>query len=204
MLPDQIVTFMPRQTRREALGTLAAATIGVAATGRSQAAHASAPGELLIKGGRVAGPDGSQLADVRINGETITEVAPGLAPGPGARVVDATRRLVLPGGFDPHTHLAPPFADDLTSGSMAAIAGGITTIGTFAYAERQPFASAIGAMKERVAREAIADVVLHTVIWPPVAEARAHSRTSWPPASRASRSSPSTLTSAPTSRTCSR
>ena len=46
--------------------------------------------------------------------------------------------LVLPGGVDPHVHLTPTRtattlkgADDYTSGSLAALAGGKTTISNF-------------------------------------------------------------------------
>jgi dihydropyrimidinase len=75
---------------------------------------------------------------------------------------------VLPGGIDPHTHLHPSFADDLTSGSMAALAGGITTVGTFANAQKGESAvDALDRMTATAAREAIADVFLHVATWPP-------------------------------------
>ena len=49
----------------------------------------------------------------------------------GARVIDATNKLVIPGGIDSHTHLQAPFmgtfsVDDFYVGSRAALAGGTT------------------------------------------------------------------------------
>ena len=56
-------------------------------------------------------------------------------------------------------------------GSMAAIAGGITTVGTFANVEKgeEPLA-AMKRMAGRIRAEAIADVVLHLSSWPPTPE----------------------------------
>ncbi|MBL8983277.1 MAG: dihydropyrimidinase, partial [Gemmatimonadetes bacterium] len=79
--------------------------------------------EVLIRGGRVVNADGITTADVRVVGERIAEVGRALRPGAGAQVIEAAGKLVMPGGIDPHTHLHPSFADDLTSGSQAALAG---------------------------------------------------------------------------------
>ena len=77
-------------------------------------------------------------ADIRIIGEKIAEIGPDLPPSAGEeREIDARGLLVLPGGIDPHVHLTMPqsvpaayhWADDFTSGSQAALAGGITTLG---------------------------------------------------------------------------
>jgi len=50
---------------------------------------------------------------------------------PGSKVIDATGKLIFPGGIDPHVHFAlptpaGPSCDDFRSGSRAAIAGGTT------------------------------------------------------------------------------
>jgi len=119
----------------------------------------------------VVNADGSRLADVRIVGERITEVGPGLAPGPNARVVDAGGHLVMPGGIDPHAHLQGSFVDDLTTGTAAAVAGGITTVGTFANAEGGE--NAVEAMDRwlaEVPRMAVGDVFFHASSWPPTPE----------------------------------
>jgi dihydropyrimidinase len=131
-------------------------------------AYAQTPPEILIRRGRVVNADGVRDADVRIVGSQIAEVGAGLKPRDGARIIDAAGRLVMPGGIDPHTHLHPGFVDDMTSGSMAALAGGVTTVGTFANAAPgETLTAAIERMAARVAAEAIADVMLHPAVWPP-------------------------------------
>ena len=108
---------------------------------------------------------------MRIIGNTVADIGPGLAPGPGARIIDATGRLVIPGGIDPHTHLQGSFVDDLTTGTSAAVAGGITTVGTFAYP--QGGENAVQAMDRwlaEVSRSAIGDVFFHGSTWPPTPE----------------------------------
>lgn len=169
--------------RREAIRTAAAAAAGIAAgtapalgatneprVVRHEGAGQPAP-EILLRGGRVVNADGSRMADVRIVGERIVQVAPALAPGRDARVVDATGHLVMPGGIDPHAHLQGNFVDDLTTGTAAAVAGGITAVGTFAYAEGDE--NAIEAMDRwigEVRRTAIGDVFFHASSWPPTPE----------------------------------
>jgi len=163
-----------RMTRRDALGTMAAGLASLGAhSGATAPVDPSRPqaAELVIRGGRIVNADGTRIADIRILDGVITGIGANLRPGPGGRVMDATDRLVLPGGIDPHTHLQPAFVDDLTSGSMAALAGGITTVGTFA-APRQgetPL-DAVERLAGLVGTDAIADVILHVSAWPPTPE----------------------------------
>src|SRR5215207_7921601 len=93
---------------------------------------------LLITGGTVVGPTGSFQADVLVDGEKITAL---LAPGSGLagdmETVDATGKLVIPGGIDVHTHMQLPFggtfaSDTFDTGTKAAAFGGTTTIIDFA------------------------------------------------------------------------
>jgi dihydropyrimidinase len=128
--------------------------------------------EILILGGRVANATEVREADVRIVGEKIVEVGPKLSPGADARIIDAAGRILVPGGIDPHTHLGEPWADDLVSGSKAALAGGITIVGTFANTRRdESVAAAVERLAASVRTQAIADVFLHGQTWPPVADA---------------------------------
>lgn len=162
-------------TRRDALRTLAAAgAMSLTWEHDYERARRERAGEILIRGGRLVNADGVREADLRIVGETISEIGTRLRPGADARVIEAAGKLVMPGGIDPHTHLHPSFVDDLTSGSMAALAGGITSVGTFAGARQgETVIDALDRMAGVVRGEAIADVFLHATAWPPTPELRA-------------------------------
>ncbi len=93
----------------------------------------------LITNGTVVNADGSLLADVLVDGETIALVGQGLAAhGVSAeRTIDATGKYVIPGAIDVHTHMELPFGgtyakDTFETGSRAAAFGGTTTILDFA------------------------------------------------------------------------
>jgi len=61
--------------------------------------------DLVIRGGQVVTPQGVGAWDVGVEGGRIVAVAvPGTLPLDVARVVDATGKLVIPGGIDPHVH----------------------------------------------------------------------------------------------------
>ena len=63
--------------------------------------------DTVITNGRVVTPQGVGSWDIGIEGERIAAVGlPGSLPREGARVIDATGLIVVPGGIDPHTHLA--------------------------------------------------------------------------------------------------
>lgn len=81
--------------------------------------------DVIVRGGTVVSGGGRAPADVGIRGETIAAL---LAPGEGeaARTVDATGKLVLPGGIDAHNH--PVYDDAWEQVSASGAAGGITTI----------------------------------------------------------------------------
>ena len=88
---------------------------------------------LLIKNGTVVNADSDRIADVLCEGGTITHVASGIEPPPGAEVIDATGKLVFPGFIDPHVHIYLPFMgtyskDNWESASRAALMGGTTTL----------------------------------------------------------------------------
>jgi dihydropyrimidinase len=63
--------------------------------------------DLVIRGGQVITPQGVGTWDVGVEGERIAAVAaPGTLSADGARIIDATGRIVSPGGVEPHAHLA--------------------------------------------------------------------------------------------------
>ena len=64
--------------------------------------------QLLIRNGLVAlpGEEEFQAVDIRIDGETIVEIGPGLTPDAPTLQVDGC--WVLPGGIDAHVHFDDP------------------------------------------------------------------------------------------------
>ena len=92
----------------------------------------SSGGNLLVRGGRVVTQDGVvEGASVLALGGKIAQVGdvdPTSVPA-GTPELDATDKLVFPGMTDPQVHFREPgleHKEDLASGSMAAIAGGVT------------------------------------------------------------------------------
>ena len=96
---------------------------------------------ILIKNATLICPDGPVQADLRTEGGKIAEIGPGLPAG-DSRVIDAAGKLVFPGFIDTHTHfemnkgLPNETADDWASGTLAALAGGTTTVLDFAEPQR--------------------------------------------------------------------
>jgi dihydropyrimidinase len=93
----------------------------------------------LIKNGHIVTAVDSYTADILIDGETVAMIGKDLEPvvGSVSMTFDATGKLVIPGGIDPHTHMDLPFggtssSDDFETGTRAAAFGGTTTIIDFA------------------------------------------------------------------------
>ncbi|MHC4920811.1 MAG: dihydroorotase [Planctomycetota bacterium] len=88
--------------------------------------------DLLVKGGRLVGLEGITTADVLIRDGKVRAIGPGL-PQPADTdidVLDAAGLLVFPGLIDPQVHFREPglvHKEDLENGSLAAIAGGVTS-----------------------------------------------------------------------------
>ncbi len=85
---------------------------------------------FLIKNGLVVTPQEIFRGDILISGETIAYVAPEIDDAE-ASVIDATGFHIFPGLIDVHVHLRDPGAihkEDLTTGTHAALAGGVTTV----------------------------------------------------------------------------
>ncbi len=121
------------------------------------------PQEMIIRGGVIVTVDGRNEADLRVRDGAIVEIGPNLTGAAGAREIDATGLLVLPGGVDPHVHIGRE--DDYTSGSEAALAGGITTIANFAFPQdEESLADVLARQSELVRAQTIADVMLHAGI----------------------------------------
>ena len=89
---------------------------------------ASTSTTILIRGGRVVDGTGdpARRADVRLEGDRIVSVAPGLRPQAGERVIDARGRIVAPGFIDLHNHSDRQLFDMPEAATQTA--QGITTL----------------------------------------------------------------------------
>lgn len=88
---------------------------------------------VLIKNGTVVTAGETFRADVLVEGEKIALVGLDLPEIEDAQVVDASGKLVMPGGVDAHTHFDLPMfgtvsSDDHYTGHKAAAFGGTTTV----------------------------------------------------------------------------
>jgi dihydropyrimidinase len=88
--------------------------------------------DLLVKGGLVLTEDAEEVCDVLCSGEKIKQIGKDLFT-PGAEIVSAKGKIVIPGGVDVHTHLcldtgSAVASDDFYTGTLAAAFGGTTTI----------------------------------------------------------------------------
>jgi dihydropyrimidinase len=136
--------------------------------------------DLVIRGGTVATAGGSAECDLGISQGRIRQIGGVLH---GRREIDATGALVLPGGLDMHVHLSSPeppepgvpaWVDDFASGSAAAIAGGVTTIGNMTFpGDGQSLRQALARDLEAASGAAAVDYVLHPVLDRPSPEALA-------------------------------
>ncbi|NHI17704.1 dihydropyrimidinase [Microbacterium excoecariae] len=94
--------------------------------------------DLVIRGGTLVEADWMGPSDLFVSeGRVAAIVAPGTPAPDGAQIVDATGRLVMPGGVDPHCHVgftSGEFTsrDDYAECTTAAVFGGTTTIVDFA------------------------------------------------------------------------
>ncbi len=97
---------------------------------------------LLIKNGRIVTAVDDYYADIFVEKEIVTLIGKNLSVN-AETMVDASNRLVIPGGIDPHTHFELPFgkegivsSDDFETGTRAAAFGGTTTIIDFPTQEK--------------------------------------------------------------------
>ena len=94
--------------------------------------------KTLIKNGTVVTATETMTADVLIDDQTVVALfAPGSMDHPADTEIDATGKLVIPGGLDVHPHMELPFggtfaADTFETGTRAAAWGGTTSIIDFA------------------------------------------------------------------------
>jgi len=94
--------------------------------------------KFLIRGGKIVLSNGIIIADLLVVDEKIAAMGKDLAASfPVDRTIDATGKFIFPGLIDAHVHLpwesdGVSSGDDFSSGTKAAICGGVTTIIDFA------------------------------------------------------------------------
>jgi dihydropyrimidinase len=136
--------------------------------------------DLVIRGGTVVTAGSSSGCDVAVRHGQVSQI--GGSPR-GRRELDATGALVLPGGIDMHVHLSSPqppepgvpaWVDDFASGSAAAIAGGITTVGNMTFpADGDSLSQSLERDLAAARTLASVDYVLHPVLDKPTPQALA-------------------------------
>ncbi len=114
---------------------------------------------ILIKNGTLITASETFEADILIEDEKISLIGKDLQH-PNAEVIDATGKLILPGGIDPHVHLDLPMfgtvsSDDHYTGHKAAAFGGTTTVMDFVVLEPEGFQHSVDLWFEKSAKAAI-------------------------------------------------
>ena len=128
--------------------------------------------KTLIQNGHVVTAIDSYTADILVDGPTIAMIGVNLEKVVGAvdKTIDATGKLVIPGGIDPHTHMDLPFggtssSDDFETGTRAAALGGTTTIIDFAVQYRgQSLNQALDVWFAKAEGKAAIDYGFHLIV----------------------------------------
>lgn len=119
----------------------------------------------IIKSGTLITASETFTADILIDGEKIISVGRDLEV-PGAKLIDASGKLVMPGGIDPHTHFDLPMFDTVSSddhytGHKAAAFGGTTTVMDFVPQAGGSLQEAVEAWHTKADAKAVIDFGFH-------------------------------------------
>ena len=124
---------------------------------------------VLIKNGRVVTATSDSIADIFIEGEVIKAMGENLAVEADT-VIDASGKMVFPGGIDPHVHLAMPFmgtfsSDDYETGTRAALFGGTTMVIDFVLqTQGNSLKAALTDWQSRATGTAVGDYSFHMAV----------------------------------------
>jgi dihydropyrimidinase len=128
--------------------------------------------DTIIRGGTIATAADTFACDIGIRDGLIAALGRDL--GPAQAVIDATDRLVLPGGIDSHVHIAQPsgegivMADGFASGTRSAAFGGNTTVLPFCLQEKgQSLRAALRSYHALADGECYVDVSFHLIVSDP-------------------------------------
>jgi len=126
--------------------------------------------DTIIRNGSVVTATDTYTADVAIVNGKITAIGADLPTQNAGQILEASGKLVLPGGIDVHTHLDMPFggttsADDFETGTRAAAFGGTTTLIDFAIQYKgQPLRQAFDTWMSKAANKAVCDYAFHCIV----------------------------------------
>ena len=126
--------------------------------------------DVVIRNGSVITATDSYLADVAVADGKITAIGKDLPTENASQILDASGKLVLPGGIDVHTHLDMPFggttsADDFETGTRAAAFGGTTTLIDFAIQYKgQRLRQAFDTWMGKASSKAVCDYAFHCIV----------------------------------------
>jgi len=130
--------------------------------------------DLAIRGGTVVTADSMGIVDIGVHEGKIVQIGGDIQ---SRREINARGKYVFPGGVDIHVHLTssrPPglgveiWVDDFDSGSRAAIAGGVTTVGNMTFQRQgETLRDALARDLALAKPDAAVDFVLHPVLTDP-------------------------------------
>ena len=128
--------------------------------------------DLAIRGGTVVTAADTVRCDIGIRDGRVAMLADRVEGA--AETIDASGKLVLPGGIDSHCHIAQngafgvETADDFTTGSRSAVCGGTTTIIPFASQPRgASLRQVVTDYHKRADGQAFCDYAFHLIISDP-------------------------------------
>ena len=135
--------------------------------------------DLIIKNGTVISSKETKTADIYIKNGKITDIIKNKIDyfSENCRIIDASSKLVMPGGVDVHTHLDMPFmgtksVDDFETGTIAAAYGGTTSIIDYVMPQKnQSLIEALDIWHGKAKNKAVIDYGFHMAIVPPIEKA---------------------------------
>ncbi|MBE0682563.1 MAG: dihydropyrimidinase [Anaerolineales bacterium] len=115
--------------------------------------------KTLIKNGTLITAFDTFQSDILIEDETIARIGLNLTID-SDQLIDASGKLILPGGVDPHVHLDLPMfgtvsSDDHYTGHKAAAFGGTTTAMDFVVLEKEDFQHSVDLWMRKAEKAAI-------------------------------------------------
>lgn len=120
----------------------------------------------IIRSGTLVTASETFKADIRMDGESITEIGSSIEECSGDIVIDASGKYILPGGVDVHTHFDLPMfgtvsSDDHYTGHKAAAFGGTTTVIDFVPQDTSPLLENVRRWRMKADPKAAIDFSFH-------------------------------------------